>query len=352
MTMATVTTLVSLDMTDINFNRVYSGSTGSYFYNNITYNNVFYPNVFEVTWKYGSTYFDSVFGGQNLTYVDYGAQGKVITGGTANAYLELVWNGSTYNPTYLIEGISVSASVLYGTFATPTVTDDIAIITQALSGNDRLIGSPYNDVLTGYAGNDSYLGNAGNDTLVDFISGGGIDRTYYSDVSGSYNIRKSGEAFIVADKVANRDGTDTLYYIDRLIFKDGVVATDISGNAGQAYRLYQAALNRTPDQNGLAGWIKYLDEGNSLVSASQQFIDSGEFKTKYGALDDRNFVNQLYLNVLNRNGEAAGINGWVDGLAHGLSRAQVLQGFSESSENQARVLGQIENGIKYQEWWL
>lgn len=85
---------------------------------------------------------------------------------------------------------------------------------------------------------------------------------------------------------------------------------------------------------------------------SQQFIDSQEFNTKYGALDDRNFVNQLYLNVLDRNGEPAGIAGWFDGLANGLSRAEVLKGFSESSENQANVIGQIKNGIPYVEWWL
>jgi hypothetical protein len=85
---------------------------------------------------------------------------------------------------------------------------------------------------------------------------------------------------------------------------------------------------------------------------ARQFIDSQEFRTKYGALDNRNFVNQLYLNVLDRNGEAAGITGWVNGLANGLTRADVLKGFSESTENQANVIGQIKNGIPYVEWWL
>jgi hypothetical protein len=85
---------------------------------------------------------------------------------------------------------------------------------------------------------------------------------------------------------------------------------------------------------------------------ARQFIDSQEFKTKCDALDDRNFVNQLYLNVLDRNGEATGITGRVDDLANGLKRADVLKGFSESAENQANVIGQIKNGIPYTEWWL
>lgn len=101
-----------------------------------------------------------------------------------------------------------------------------------------------------------------------------------------------------------------------------------------------------------AGWIKFMDEGGSLNTMAQSFIDSQEFRTKYGALDDRGFVNQLYLNVLDRNGEASGINGWVNGLANGLTRADVLKGFSESGENQANVLDQIKNGIPYTEWWL
>ena len=63
-------------------------------------------------------------------------------------------------------------------------------------------------------------------------------------------------------------------------------------------------------------------------------------------------MNQLYLNVLARNGEAAGIKGWVDGMNNGLSRAQVLEGFSESGENQANVLGLIKDGIAYTEWWV
>jgi hypothetical protein len=56
--------------------------------------------------------------------------------------------------------------------------------------------------------------------------------------------------------------------------------------------------------------------------------------------------------VLARKGEATGVEAWVNGLANGLTRAQVLAGFSESSENQANVIGQIKDGIAYNEWWL
>ena len=106
------------------------------------------------------------------------------------------------------------------------------------------------------------------------------------------------------------------------------------------------------EQRRMAGLIKFMDEGGSLSAMGQQFIVSQEFHVRYGALDNTGFVNQLYKNVLARNGEPAGIAGWVNGLANGLTRAEVLKGFSESSENQANVIGQIKNGIPYVEWWL
>lgn len=106
------------------------------------------------------------------------------------------------------------------------------------------------------------------------------------------------------------------------------------------------------ERRRLAGWIKLMNEGGSLSAMGQQFIDSQEFRVKYGALDNIGFVNQLYKNVLARNGEPAGVAGWVNGLSNGLSRAEFLKGLSESSENQANVIGQIKNGIPYVEWWL
>lgn len=234
-------------------------------------------------------------------------------------------------------------------------------------GDDEFVGSLNHngdDQVRGYTGNDRYTGY-GDGEYSDYFNGeSGFDIAFLRGKSSEYSILASSiydiikddgsqtPGFIVQDLVNNRDGKDHYNNVERLYFSDKVVALDLDGNAGQAYRLYQATLDRTPDENGLAGWIKFMDDGGSLVSMAQQFIDSTEFKTKYGSLNDRNFVNQLYLNVLDRNGEAAGIDGWVNGLANGLSRSQVLIGFSESGENQNNVLGQIQNGIPYAEWWL
>jgi len=49
-------------------------------------------------------------------------------------------------------------------------------------------------------------------------------------------------------------------------------------NRSEAYRLYQAAFNRTPDSAGLNGWTGVLDQGMTPMQVSQGFVNSPEFR--------------------------------------------------------------------------
>jgi hypothetical protein len=53
--------------------------------------------------------------------------------------------------------------------------------------------------------------------------------------------------------------------------------------------------------------------------------------------------------VLHREPDAAGLAWWLDNV-HKLTRPQVLETFSESPENQAQVIGTIQDGIQYTPW--
>ena len=78
-------------------------------------------------------------------------------------------------------------------------------------------------------------------------------------------------------------GRDQLTGVERIQFTDGILAFDASGDLGQAYRLYQAAFNRTPDQDGGLGyWISVMDSGAYFSSVAQSFVDSAEFRAIYG----------------------------------------------------------------------
>jgi hypothetical protein len=101
----------------------------------------------------------------------------------------------------------------------------------------------------------------------------------------------------------------------------------------EAYRLYQAALNRTPETSGLGGWTAQLDSGVSSLQVAQGFVSSNEFARLFAGLDTKGFVDHLYQNVLHRAPDLGGEQGWINQLNGGVSKAQVVLGFSDSVEN-------------------
>jgi hypothetical protein len=232
---------------------------------------------------------------------------------------------------------------LYGEYENAKGSDAPDLIIGNNLANS-IYGNAGNDILDGGAGDDKLDGGAGNDTI---DAGTGIDNVTYSRSKTNYTISKSGSTYTVTDKTG-LEGTDTLTNIERLQFSDRTVALDINGTAGQAYRVYQAAFNRTPDNGGLKYWIGLMDGGVSLPTVSSAFIASAEFKALYGANPTNEvFISKLYDNVLHRVPDIGGYNYWV-GLLNNkqIDMTSTLVNFSESPENQAGVIGVIQNGIE------
>jgi hypothetical protein len=220
-------------------------------------------------------------------------------------------------------------------------------------GSDQVRGGIKNDVFTGFGGNDYFDGKSGIDTAIyrgalkdyTIALGTTVDLT---DPSGMNRL----PARTVTDKIANRDGVDTLVDVERLRFSDVTLALDTSkgSNAGDAYRLYKAAFDRTPDSAGLGFWIKKLDDGSStLINAAQGFINSVEFINLNGVnSSNTTFVTNLYKHVLQRTPDAGGYQYWENYLGtNPTARAQVLAEFSSSAENVTQVANLIANGISY-----
>jgi hypothetical protein len=139
--------------------------------------------------------------------------------------------------------------------------------------------------------------------------------------------------------------------VERLEFQDGTLAFDTDGIAGQAYRLYQASFDRTPDAEGLGFWIDALDGGEiNLEKAAQFFMQSEEFEAAYGSPDevtDVLFLTLLYVNALDRRPDPGGFDYWREQQDQGVTRADMMVYFSESEENIAQVAPAIEDGIWY-----
>ena len=102
--------------------------------------------------------------------------------------------------------------------------------------------------------------------------------------------------------------------------------------ADDVYRLYQATLDRAPDLGGFEAWTDRLGSGTEFLSVVAGFVRSPEFQNTYGDLDNSQFVNLLYNNVLNREADAGGLASWVMRLDDGVAREVVVAGFSQSPE--------------------
>lgn len=232
------------------------------------------------------------------------------------------------------------------------------------TGSDQIKGDGGDDFLAGENGNDQLDGGAGNDTLDggdgdDLLSAGegsneirggnGLDRVSYTLPADGMKIQRDGGQF---DLTFGTTTIDRLIDVERLAFvNDGMIlALDIDGNAGQTYRLYQAAFDRTPDGAGLKYWINALDAGTvKLADMATLFVGSKEFSDMYGAApSNATFLSKLYNNILHRAPDAAGYAYWLDVLDKKQATAPaLLAAFSESPENVAALVGVIGDGFWY-----
>ncbi|MDP1978471.1 DUF4214 domain-containing protein [Undibacterium sp.] len=213
---------------------------------------------------------------------------------------------------------------------------------------ENAIGGAGSDTLYGNKLNNSFTGNGGNDAIDGDL---GLDTAIYNGLHTNYSVSvKSGSAVVAAR--SGTEGTDTLINVERLHFTDENIALDINGIAGQAYRLYQAAFDRKPDLKGLGYWINDMDQGSSLTTVAAGFMLSPEFQKLYGSKPTNTvLVTNFYQNVLHRTPDQAGFNYWLDQLnTNKITAAGALASFCESAENQALVIGSIQNGIEYLVW--
>ena len=264
------------------------------------------------------------------------------------------------------------------------------------AGNDLLIGGGGADSLTGGSGNDTLRGTESDDAFDEITGqvyrlyratldrapdiDGHIDWTHRLDsgaltlaqaVSGFVNSREfqltyggvddGGFVTLLYQNVLDRapdaggfanwvwqleSGAKTreavvLGFSESSEFRNGT-ATEAMGFGREAhksafsddvYRLYQATLGRNPDMAGLEDWAGKLADGTDFLTVVQGFVGSAEFQSVYGALGNSAFVTLLYQNVLGREPNPQGLAAWTGALDSGaLTRAQVVEGFSQSAE--------------------
>lgn len=300
---------------------------------------------------------EQVFADASVSNTVYNVASGLGAGASGGPLLETV-NGISYVVGVLSAGDSQNTTSTYaGLFSSSTWS----WLQNAMAANDSLLGYQQptsvptasgglyvtggagDDVLTGSGGWDIFIGGGGSDTI---HGGAGTDLAIYSGLRASYSTTVAAGAVTVTDTVPGRDGRDTLREIERVKFADISLAFDTDGGAGKAYRLYETVFNRTPDPGGLGFHMNSLDVGASLVTVANSFVTSAEFLAG-GIPTNEQFVSQLYFYGLNRAPDEGGFAFHTGSLASGASRGDVVVAFSESPENQAAVIGVIQNGMVY-----
>lgn len=268
-----------------------------------------------------------------------------------------------------------------------TVKGDQNTLIDAGDGNDTIVTGNGDNVVIAGAGNNNVTTGSGNDTVIlsgsnhaDIVNtGAGYDVVQLDGSAEDYDFAV-GNNFTV-----NLTGNQTaaISNAEFLSFANGdTVALAHSDDEAAALRLYQGILGRDADLDGAKAFVEAVNAGTSLNDIANTFLNSDEFGGANNAADinelykallgrdaeeggsavwqevlanggsladiaaaiavsaeaqeldasNATFVNDLYVNVLGRDAEEAGLNNWVDALFNGASRAEVAQAIVGSSE--------------------
>lgn len=317
-------------------------------------------DVAALNWLYGGDGLGGALGMNSTSggrYLQGTNSADTLTGTSADDTLRGdggndIINGGAGTDTAVLNGTRASYTVAQPTSGTVTLSggsDGLDTYTSIehfrFSDGTVSLSALFGTTIGGTSGRDLLVATDGNNAI---DGGAGIDTVQFGSVRSNFTVTRNGSSTTVTDNVG-AGGTDTLQNIERLKFGDVSLALDIDGNGGVAYRLYQAAFDRVPDLAGVGYWMGRLDDGAGLVDIAGGFMGSPEFIAMYGANPTTTqFVSKLYENILNRPGEQAGIDFWVQSIdVHGRTRASVLADFSGQAENVALVAPTIQNGFLF-----
>ncbi|MGC1497912.1 MAG: DUF4214 domain-containing protein [Sulfitobacter sp.] len=239
-------------------------------------------------------------------------------------------------------------------------------------GNDTLFGGSGNDILIGGFDSDNFHGGPGNDV---FYTETRADREWATSVAHFSGLKSESEISggrdyaVVSSAVGGRDklfGFTFLAFDDGIHFLENGSALDFSAGGPDNFitpefitpervaLLYEAALNRDGaiDLPGLNFYIGVAERDNlSDEFIAADLMNSPEFTASFGDVDtlsNAEFLEQIYLNVLDRPSDAAGLQFYLDLLNDGtITKALALADIAVSLENtaasSAALMGLYEN---------
>ncbi|MBD0272274.1 MAG: DUF4214 domain-containing protein, partial [Acetobacteraceae bacterium] len=247
-------------------------------------------------------------------------------GETSKAFTVLVAGDAIaeWTETFAVQLSNPSAGIgLANGTAVAAIVDDEAVLVR---------GTESDDAFTGRSGVFAYEGQFGHDVL-DLGGFGFRGAAVTAQADGSVLLTRGFDVHLMRG-------------VEEVRFLDGRLAFAPYDPLAKVARLYEAALDRLPDQGGLNFWIGAARSGESVSGLAAGFVESPEFRSRFGDMADAGaFVDRLYLNVLDRPGDAGGRRFWVGALGDGAARADVLVAFADSDENKAGTAALVQSGV-------
>jgi S-layer protein len=156
-------------------------------------------------------------------------------------------------------------------------------------------------------------------------------------VQGYYNtiLNRPGSAAEIDGWVALVDGGGApLSQVETALINSYEAASTVS----PIVEMYQAALGRVPDAEGLTYWVTVAENGSlNLSQIGLAIASSAESQGYYGTAFDAAFVTSLYQRILDREPEPGVVDYWLAARDAGMTQADMIVTFAVSSEAQARA---------------
>jgi hypothetical protein len=209
------------------------------------------------------------------------------------------------------------------------------------AGNDTLVTGSGDDVVTLGTGNNTADTGAGNDTIVTgqghdvVVAGSGFDTIQVLGNSTAFDVSTVG-SLLVLNGTGDSNISVTAQGAEFVSFADGnTIAVASTEEQATALRLFEGVLGRDADQGGAESFSAAADGGISSTTLAQSVLSSAEYQND---LNDE-FVANAFQSFLGRPVDDSGEAAFLNLLANGGTRADVINGLVNSAEGQEVPLG-------------
>lgn len=256
--------------------------------------------------------------------ISTGGAAGIVSGGSGGDDVIAVSDGSSSGLVALASIGDPGTSFVLAGFGDDTV--------EGASGDDSLDGEAGDDAISGGAGDDTLAGGAGEDTL---DGGDGFDISEMEGGRDDFAVTVEGGSLLLTASASGE--TDRMTRVEFVSFEDGttVLALDTASEAAVA-ALFEVVFNREADAEGLRVALQLADPTapiTSVVALAEQFLSSSENTALTDDLSDQEFVEALYQQAYDRDGDAGGVAFWTGVLSsESINRAELTTAFALARE--------------------